>query len=216
MDFRGCYNSKSVWWKWIPLPCRLFSSFKRKNSWSANVACVLGQMDSPATRFVSVCCGFGDVSHVHVASKPQPFLFTPTAASTLQHSRALGGRGFGNLCWPRFNPNSPAEEGSLCCCTRAPTQLAPVFRLKKKKKLHKTNGTKDFKSLRLRIMTYCYPGVSLSWKCLSLISKSHFFFSPFRQLRPPPLKPIIFFTAFSTTFVVLPGKKKKKKRLKIG
>lgn len=72
-------------------------SFFKKNCFSANVEYVLRQIDSTATLLVSVCCSFFGVSHVHVALKLQPILITPTAVSTLQHFRALEGRGFGNL-----------------------------------------------------------------------------------------------------------------------
>lgn len=62
-----------------------------KKTVSANVECVLQQMDCAARLLVSVCCGFVGVSHIHIALKLQPFLVVPTTASTLSTSGPLKG-----------------------------------------------------------------------------------------------------------------------------
>lgn len=147
---------------------------------------------STATLFVCICCGFVGFSHIHVALKLQPFLIMPTAAATLQRFRALEGRGFGNLYWPSFNPNSPAEEGSLCCRTGFWLSSHLCFTFKKTKNLPKTGRTKDFKSLQIIILTYC-----LSPGCLFFMEMPEFnlgdvFFCPLQIIPPPPLKLIIF------------------------
>lgn len=94
-----------------------------------------------------------------------------------------------------MKPSSPWTLLREAARAAARGVLSPFcLALLKSGSLHETERTKDFISLLLIILTYCYLGVKFffSWKCLGLILKERF---PPSDNHPPLLKLIIPFTA---------------------
>lgn len=137
------------------------------------------------------------VGHVHLAPQLHPvFIFiwfrcsvqTPALHCPWREREIF----LGNLYWPSFNLNSPAEGGSLCCCMRALTQLALVFQKKKRYisiylyiyiKSASNRWNKAFKRSSAPNYDLLLPGCLFFMETSEFNLKDVFFFPSFRQLR---------------------------------